>query len=103
MKISNDQLISVVDRFKSEAVEKSNGTSQNKPANVAQGGDRVDLSVNSSDIEKLKQTMQGMPSDVSAERIASLKSSIADGTYSVSGQKVAEKMLDNWKSLNVDK
>jgi flagellar biosynthesis anti-sigma factor FlgM len=103
MKISNDQLPSVVNRFQNDPVETRNGTSQKNPGNVAQGGDRVELSINSSDIEQLKQTMQGMPSNVSAERIASLKSSIADGTYSVSGQKVAEKMLENWKALNVDK
>jgi len=103
MKISNDQLPSVVNRFQSDPVEKRNGTSQSNTGSVAQGGDRVELSISSDDIEQLKQTMQGMPSDVNAERIASLKSSIADGTYSVSGQKVAEKMLENWKALNVDK
>jgi flagellar biosynthesis anti-sigma factor FlgM len=46
--------------------------------------------------------MQGM-SDVRAEKVASLKNSIADGTYAVDGRKVAEKMLENWKALNGDK
>ena len=102
MKISNDQLISVVNRFKSDPLEKKDETARSKPKGVAKGGDRVDLSINSSDIDQLKQTMQGM-SDVRAERVASLKKSIDNGTYSVDGRKVAEKMLENWKSLNVDK
>ena len=102
MKISNDQLISVVNRFKSDPVEKKDEASRSKPKGVAQGGDRVELSISSGDIEQLKQTMQGM-SDVRSERVASLKQSINDGTYAVDGRKVAEKMLDNWKTLNGDK
>ena len=102
MKISNDQLASVVNRYKSDPIEKKDEAARTKPKGVAQGGDRVELSISSGDIEQLKQTMQGM-SDVRAERVASLKQSIADGTYSVDGRKVAEKMLDNWKTLNGDK
>ena len=100
MKISNDQLISVVNRYKTDPVENKDA-SKAKPKAVAQGEDRVDLSINSGDIEQLKQTMQGM-SDVRAERVAALKQSIADGTYSVDSKKVAAKMLDNWKALNGD-
>jgi flagellar biosynthesis anti-sigma factor FlgM len=103
MKISNDQLSTVVNRFQNDPPGKKNEASRNNPGNVTQGGDRVELSIKSGDIEQLKQTMQGMPSDDNAARVASLKKSIADGTYSVSGQQVAEKMLENWKSLNVDK
>lgn len=101
MKISSDQLISVVNRFKTDQVEKRDDNAQAKPKSAAQGGDRVELSIKSGDIEQLKQTMQGM-SDVRAERVAALKKSIADGTYSVDGKLVAQKMLDNWKALNGD-
>ncbi len=101
MKISSDQLISVVNRFKTEQVEKRDDTPQARVKNAPQGGDRVELSIKSGDIEQLKQTMQGM-SDVRAERVASLKKSIAEGTYSVDGKLVAQKMLDNWKALNGD-
>ncbi len=102
MKISSDQLISVVNRFKTEQVEKRDDNAQAKTKKAAQvGGDRVELSIKSGDIEQLKQTMQGM-SDVRAERVAALKKSIADGTYSVDGKLVAQKVLDNWKALNGD-
>ncbi len=102
MKISSDQLISVVNPYKADQVDKKDDSSRAKPKTAGQGGDRVDLSISSGDIEQLKQTMQGM-SDVRAERVAALKQSIADGTYSVDGSKVAEKMLENWKALNGDK
>ena len=102
MKIDNEQLISVVNRYKSDPLEKKEGTSRTDTKKQATTGDRVELSFNNSDIEQLKQTMQGI-SDVRAERVATLKKSIDDGTYSVSGSKVAEKMLDYWKSLNDDK
>jgi negative regulator of flagellin synthesis FlgM len=102
MKISNDQLASVINRFKSDPVEKKDDASRAKTSNAPQRGDRVELSITSGEIEQLKQTMQGI-SDVRAERVASLKKSIADGTYSVDSKLVAEKMLDNWKSLHADK
>jgi len=102
MKISNDQLNYVVNRFKSDPIGKKDESPQTGQKAAVQGGDKVDLSINSGDIEQLKQTMQGM-SDVRGERVAALKQSIADGTYSVDSKKVADKMLENWKALNEDK
>ena len=102
MKIDSEQIMSVVNRYKSDPVEKRDDSSRNRSKAAAPGGDRVELSTNSGEIEHLKQTMQGL-SDVRADRVASLKKEIDDGTYSVDGRKVAEKMLDNWKTLNVDK
>jgi negative regulator of flagellin synthesis FlgM len=102
MKIENDQILSVINRYKSDPLEKKEGASPAREKKRAESGDRVELSLNNSEIEQLKQTMQGI-SDVRAERVASLKKSIDEGTYSVSGDKVAEKMLDYWKSLHDDK
>jgi negative regulator of flagellin synthesis FlgM len=102
MKIDNDQILSVVNRFKSEPLEKKDENSRAKSKDKAVAGDRVEISFSNSEVEQLKQTMQGI-SDVRTEKVASLKKSIEDGTYSVSGSKVAEKMLDCWKSLHVDK
>jgi len=102
MKIDNDQILSVVNRYKSDPGEKKDDSSRAKANTAAPAGDRVELSINSSEIEQLKQTLEGI-SDVRSERVASLKKAIDDGTYSVDGKKVAEKMLDNWKALNGDK
>ena len=102
MKIDSEQIISVANRYKSDPIEKKDDSSRAKSKTVSTASDRVELSINNNEIEQLKQTMQGI-SDVRAERVASLKKEIADGTYSVDSRKVAEKMLENWKSLNVDK
>jgi negative regulator of flagellin synthesis FlgM len=102
MKIENDQILSVVNRYKSDPLEKKDGASPAREKKRADTGDRVELSLSNSEIEQLKQTMQGI-SDVRAERVASLKQSIDEGTYSVSGANVAEKMLEYWKSLHDDK
>ena len=101
MKIDNE-ILSIVNRYKSDPVEKKEESSRSKAKNQPVAGDRVELSANSSEIDQLKQTMQGI-SDVRADRVASLRKSIDEGTYSVEGRKVAEKILDNWKALNDDK
>ena len=102
MKIDNDQVLSILNRYKSDPIEKKEGGSRAKDAKQTAATDRVELSFNNGEIEQLKQTMQGI-SDVRAERVATLKNAIDEGTYSVPGVKVAEKMLDYWKSLNDDK
>jgi negative regulator of flagellin synthesis FlgM len=102
MKIDNDQILSVVNRYKSDPIEKKDDSSRAKAKAAVPGGDRVELSINSSEIDQLKQTLEGI-SDVRAERVASLKKAIDEGTYSVDSRKVAEKLLDNWKALNADK
>jgi flagellar biosynthesis anti-sigma factor FlgM len=102
MKIDNDQITSILTRYKSDPVEKKEESSRSRAKTQAAAGDRVELSANSGEIDQLKQTMLGI-SDVRAERVASLKKSIDEGTYAVEGRKVAEKMLDYWKSLNEGK
>jgi negative regulator of flagellin synthesis FlgM len=101
MKIDNE-ILSIVNRYKSDPVEKKETASKAGNKSRAATGDRVEISLKSDEIEQLKQTMQGI-SDVRMDRVASLKKAIDDGTYSVPGNKVAEKMLEYWKTLNVEK
>ena len=56
--------------------------------------DRVTLTQNLSMVAELEQKAQGIDSS-NAERIASLKAAIADGSYQVNSQKVAEKFLQS--------
>lgn len=102
MKIDNEQLISVANRYRSEQLEKKGEASRSGSKKVSPGVDRVELSVNAGEVEQLKQTMQGI-SDVRTEKVAAIKKAIDDGTYSVQGTQVAEKMLNYWKALNDDK
>lgn len=101
MKIDSE-LLSIVNRYKSDPVEKKETASKTGRQEQSAAGDRVDISFKSGEVEQLKQTMQGI-SDVRSDRVAALKTAIDEGTYSVPGYKIAEKMLDYWKTLNGDK
>ena len=54
--------------------------------------DRVELSSSSRLIHKIQEAAQAAP-DIRAEKIADLKKKIADGTYQVSSEDIAGKML----------
>lgn len=56
--------------------------------------DRVTLTDNSSQVRELEVKAQSMPVDNSA-RIAELKSAIANGSYQVDAQKVADKLMQS--------
>lgn len=61
---------------------------------VADTTDRVTLTDNSSQVRELEVKAQSMPVDNSV-RIAELKSAIADGSYQVDAQKVADKLMQS--------
>ncbi|MBF0475638.1 MAG: flagellar biosynthesis anti-sigma factor FlgM [Deltaproteobacteria bacterium] len=64
-----------------------------KKAGVQSGGtETVHLSSRARDINKVRDTLKTVP-DVRTDVVARLKDSIAQGTYQVSGEKVAEKMI----------
>lgn len=55
--------------------------------------ERISLSPESKDVERLKQAMAELP-EVRSERVESLRGSINAGTYQVPLDQVAEKMVD---------
>ncbi|MBF0551494.1 MAG: flagellar biosynthesis anti-sigma factor FlgM [Deltaproteobacteria bacterium] len=64
-----------------------------KKAGVQSGAtETVHLSSRARDINKVRDTLKTVP-DVRTDVVARLKDSIAQGTYQVSGEKVAEKMI----------
>ncbi len=102
MKIDNEQLLPTLNRFKGEAVEKGDTTTvagDKGGSTTAKIGDRVELSANGSQIERLKKTMEVAP-DFRADKVARLKEQIDAGTYKVEGKAVAEKMLQTWRELH---
>jgi len=56
------------------------------------GEERVSLSRNASDINKIREIIQKTP-DVRADKVALLRKKIADGDYGVKGKDIADKML----------
>ena len=102
MKIDNELLQPTLNKFKGEAVEKVETTAVSGEKANGTGnriGDRVELSTNGSQIERLKKTMEIAP-DFRADKVARLKEQIDAGTYQVHGTAVAEKMLQTWRELH---
>jgi len=94
MKITNSTVNNGIPTLRSEALEKKGASEVSSKKSAASNSDRVDLSVNRAKIDQLTSALASMGSK-NTEKIASIKSRIADGTYNVSGQAVAEKMLQS--------
>jgi flagellar biosynthesis anti-sigma factor FlgM len=94
MKVSNDTINNALQSTRSESLEKKGRTAPLVEKNRGQTGDRVELSVNLREVDRLTSTVAAMPG-ANSEKIESIKSRIADGTYNVSGLAVAEKMLSS--------
>ena len=99
MKIDSEQMLATVNKFKNEPPEKNETASVVSDKGIRRGTDRVELSTNGKEIERLKKTMQVAP-DFRSDRVALLKGQIAAGTYQVEGKAVASKMLQSWSELN---
>lgn len=70
--------------------DKAQVQQNNGPANNPM--DRVELSSDSRMIRKIQEAAQAAP-DVRAERVAALKEKIENGTYQVSSDEIAGKMV----------
>jgi len=92
MKITNGPLNNGIRNARSEAAEKQTASGVRQERSGAAGADRVELSGGLREVEKLAGIAASLPSG-DAEKIESIKSRIADGSYNVSGYAVAEKML----------
>ena len=98
MKIDSEQLLATVNKFKNEPPEKNESAAVVSDKGIRRGTDRVELSTNGKEIERLKKTMQVAP-DFRSDRVAQLKEQIDAGTYHVDGKDVAAKMLQSWSEL----
>jgi negative regulator of flagellin synthesis FlgM len=101
MKIDSEQLLSTVNKFKNEPVEKNEtaGAAVAGEKWTRRGTDRVELSTTGSEIERLKKTMEVAP-DFRSDRVAKLKEQIGNGSYRADSKAVAEKMLQSWRELH---
>jgi negative regulator of flagellin synthesis FlgM len=99
MRIDSEQLLATVNKFKNEQPEKNDtaGVAGEKVTRLR--GDRVELSANGTEIERLKKSMQVVP-DIRSDRVAQLKEQIAAGSYHVDGKVVAARMLQSWSELH---
>jgi negative regulator of flagellin synthesis FlgM len=56
------------------------------------GSDRVEISPQSRDIKKIHEILATTP-EMRTEKVAALKKAVADGTYKVKAEDVADKMI----------
>lgn len=90
MKISD-----FVPQIKTEnRVQKAKGTASVDSTVAASGGDKVQLSAGSIDVQKMKMIIQDTPA-VRMDRVQALKQQIERGEYQVDPYRVADKMLMN--------
>ena len=99
MKLSN-----IFPQIKTDKVQvkKSSGTSKTEPSqsDSATGTDRVELSSNSIDVQKMHEILQQTP-DVRTDRVQALKQQIEQGKYNVDPYKVADNMLKSLLQDNI--
>ena len=98
MKIESERMLPGINPYKNESVGRSetavrNDTAAKAGEAVRSGGDRVNISISSEDIARLNEASAAQ-SDDRAQRIASLKAQVENGTYSVDPVKVAKKILE---------
>ena len=60
---------------------------------AAKPEEKVDLSTMAKDIQQAKNALSKLP-DVREEKVQELKSQVEKGTYNVSGEKIAGKMVE---------
>lgn len=74
--------------------ERAAGESQPKadPERVRSSSDSVEISERSRELARARQAVDAAP-DVRADKVAAIKKSIEDGTYSVSPEMLAQKLL----------
>ena len=73
----------------------TNKTSKSQKSERPSFSDQVQISSFGKDIQTAKQAVANSP-DIREEITAPLKASIQSGTYSVSGQKFADKLLEKY-------
>ncbi len=66
--------------------------SEPAPASPASGGEQIALSAKARGIQKALETIQASP-DIRSEKVAGIKSQIANNTYKIDSEALAEKIL----------
>jgi negative regulator of flagellin synthesis FlgM len=82
----------VQDRVDVAGKKSANQKPEATAAGQASGGEQIALSAKAKGIQKTLETVQTSP-DIRSEKVAEIKSQIADNTYQVDSQALAEKIL----------
>jgi negative regulator of flagellin synthesis FlgM len=77
---------------KSAPVERTSSDEQKVRAVTPPAGDSVTLTSSARQLQKLAEAVAAAPA-TSAERVASVRQAVAQGTYEVNAERVADKLL----------
>lgn len=88
MKVSGSNFQKVLSTYQMNRPQRVGGTE------AVRQSDRVNLSSGAKEISRVHEILAQTP-DVRADRVAHLKMAIAQGTYEVKGDKIAEKMIEH--------
>ena len=73
-------------------------TAKNQQVSKKSASDKIEISSSGQDIQTAK-TAVAAADDIRAELTAPLKASIANGTYQVSGESFAEKLMQKYEEI----
>ncbi|OPY73291.1 MAG: Anti-sigma-28 factor, FlgM [Syntrophorhabdus sp. PtaU1.Bin058] len=93
MKIGNDKKTNLLDLMQASQIkhQKDPGIEKKK---TEESLDKVELSVNKKEIEKIKERVQATPA-VDQEKINAVKDAIRNETYNIRGELVAKSIIKN--------
>ena len=76
-----------------------NGKYKNNRVSKTSATDKLEISSFGKELQIAKQALKDAP-DVREDKVASVKSRLQDGTYEVSGEKFADKLLGLYREIN---
>ena len=79
---------------------KTNSTKKTYKASATQAADKVEISQMGKDYQIAKSAVAAAP-DVRAEKVNAIKQALASGTYNVSMEEVADKLINSSFNLSI--
>ena len=91
MKIFNNN----VEKVNSEALNREKKNIQNKNTNKFKYGqeDKVEISSEALDIKAMESKVN-LGSDINSEKVNKIKNQLGNGSYKISGEKIADKIIE---------
>lgn len=80
---------------------KTGGKPDKKVEEKAAPSEKVNLSATAKDIQTLKSAIAGLP-DVRQDKVDELRARIEKGEYSASGEKIADKIIEEFLAAKTD-
>lgn len=78
-------------------IYKTSSKMKSQPVSSVKGSDKVEISSFGRDIQVAKQAVNSAP-DIREDKVAELKTSINNGTYNISNDTFAEKLITSYEN-----